>query len=279
MAQADTTRAGMTISRGVALKSDAHASGTRTAPGPDEAAAARELEPAQALEPATALELEPAALLRLLQLTSSVLPIGAFAYSQGLEGAIERGWIAGEAGLAAWLGGVGSHSLVGLDLPVLLRLHAAWLDGDPEQAWSLSELLLAQRESRELLEQDEHLGSALSGVLMNVGVAGAAHFRGRPGVSYAFAYALGAAHFGLSARAMAHAYAFAWSEQQVGAAARLLPLGHMASQRVLSELLSRIPGWIERAQAIPSERIGALTPALAMASAWHESQYSRLFRS
>jgi urease accessory protein len=177
------------------------------------------------------------------------------------------------------LSGVGQHSLARLDLPLLLRAHTAWLEGEAAAAWSVSELLLAQRESRELLEQDEHLGSALSAVLANLGVPGAAQFRGRPGVSYAFAYALAAAHFQLPAHAMAHGYAFAWLEQQVGAAARLIPLGHMASQRVLSKVLGEIPAWVEQAQAIPPDQVGALTPALAMASAWHESQYSRLFRS
>jgi urease accessory protein len=250
----------------IALKSDAHASAERAAP--DEVTA-----------PTALLELEPAALMRLLQLTSAVLPIGAFAYSQGLESAVEQGWLKDEAALVSWLSGVGGHSLAGLDLPLLLRAHSAWLEGDSEAAWSVSELLIAQRESRELLEQDEHLGSALSLVLANLGVPGATRFRGRPGVSYAFAYALAAAHFALPARAMAHGYAFAWLEQQVGAAARLIPLGHMASQRVLSELLRRIPLWVEHASSLPTDQIGALTPALAMASAWHESQYSRLFRS
>jgi urease accessory protein len=255
----------MTTRRIAALKSDAHASGAR-ADGADSA-------------PQPGLGLEAPTLLRLLQLSSAVLPIGAFAYSQGLEGAIERGWIPDEAALVRWLGGVGGHALVGLDLPLLLRLHDAWLAADEPRACELSELLLAQRESRELREQDEQLGSAFVALLTNLGVAGVERYRGSPVVSYAFAYARGAVHFEIPAPAMAHAFSFTWLEQQVGAAARLVPLGHMACQRALSQLLGHVPAWIERARALPSEQIGALTPALAMASAWHETQYSRLFRS
>jgi urease accessory protein len=224
-------------------------------------------------------ELDSAALLRLMQLSSALLPIGGFAYSQGLESAVERGWVGDEAALERWLGGIGRHVLARLDLPVLLAAHAAWLEGDGERARSLAELLLAQRESRELLEQDEQLGSALAAVLDNLGVPRARELRGRAGASYPVVFALGAVHFALPAPAAAHGYAFAWLEQQVGAAARLVPLGHMASQRVLSALLREVPGWIELALALPSDRIGAVTPALALAAAWHETQYSRLFRS
>jgi urease accessory protein len=273
----------MTTSRLSARKSSVQASSTRPPEVVEVASpeATRRGPPhdGDAAPPAAELGLAPPTLLRLLQLSSAVLPIGAFAYSQGLEGAIERGWVPDEAALVRWLSGVGGHALTGLDLPILLRLHEAWQAADEERARGLSELLLAQRESRELREQDEQLGSAFVALLTNLGVAGLERYRGSPSVSYAFAYARGAVHFTVPAAAMAHAFAFAWLEQQVGAAARLIPLGHMACQRALSALLQLVPDWIERAQALPSEQIGALTPALAMASAWHEAQYSRLFRS
>lgn len=257
----------MATRRLAALKSDAHACEPRA----NDAGACA--------SPAEELGLGPATLLRLLQLSSAVLPIGAFAYSQALEGAVERGWLPDEPALVRWLKGVGSHSLACLDLPLLLQLHEAWLAANHARANELSELLLAQRESRELRDQDEHLGSAFVALLTNLGVPGVERYRGSAMVSYAFAYARGAVHFAVPAPAMAHAYAFTWLEQQVGAAARLIPLGHMACQRALSELLGHVPGWIERARSLPPEQIGALTPGLAMASAWHETQYSRLFRS
>jgi urease accessory protein len=218
-------------------------------------------------------------LLRLLQLSSSLCPIGAFAFSQGLEQAVERGWVSDEAALGEWLLGLGRHALSLLDLPLLMRAHAAWKCNDSAAALRIAERLLAQREARELWEQERDLGHALCAVLENLGVPQAVALRQAPLQSYVVAYALGSAHFGLSAELAALGYAFAWSEQQASAAARLVPLGHMATQRVLSRVLADVPAWVERARGLADDEIGSLAPGLAMAAAWHETQYTRLFRS
>lgn len=218
-------------------------------------------------------------LLRLLQLTSSLCPIGAFAYSQGLENAVELGWVRDEASLADWMCGLGPHNLAALDLPLLLRAHAAWGRADTVGAAAIGARVLANREARELQEQERQLGRALANVLSNLGIARAKPLCGHPSASYLVCYALGAVHFGISGELAAFGYAFAWSEQQANAAARLIPLGHMATQRVLSEVLTHIPAWVTTAQELPDSEIGSSTPALAMSAAWHESQYTRLFRS
>src|SRR5262245_59485579 len=100
-------------------------------------------------------------LLRLLQLSGSLRPIGAFAYSQGLEQAVERGWVTDEAAVGEWLLGVGGHALARLDLPLLLRAHAAWRRGALAEALGIVERVLANREARELWEQERDLGRAL----------------------------------------------------------------------------------------------------------------------
>ena len=68
-------------------------------------------------------------------------------------------------------------------------------------------------------------------------------------------------------------------EGQVTAAIRLVPLGHTAGQRILVHAVGPIEQAAARAAAMGDEDIGNLAPALAMASAWHETQYSRLFQS
>ena len=83
------------------------------------------------------------ALLRLLQLASPALPIGAFAYSQGLEQAALLGWVKDEASAADWIGGVATQVLPRLDLPVMAELHAAWVADDLEHVRFLSEFLHA----------------------------------------------------------------------------------------------------------------------------------------
>ena len=92
-------------------------------------------------------------LLHLLQLSSSLCPIGAFAYSQGLETAVERAWVTSEVTLADWVGGVGEHALARLDLPLLLQAHDAARAGDTTRLLRIGERLHATREARELSEQ------------------------------------------------------------------------------------------------------------------------------
>src|SRR5690242_13441888 len=94
-----------------------------------------------------------AQLLRLLQISSALCPIGAFAFSQGLEPAVERGWVRDEGTLADWLLGLGRHGLARLDLPLLVHAHRFWKQGETARALALCERVLANREARELREQ------------------------------------------------------------------------------------------------------------------------------
>lgn len=72
------------------------------------------------------------ALLRLLQLASPGLPVGGFTYSQGLEWAVEAGWVKGVDGFAAWQREQVEDTLACLDWPVLARLYHACQAEDAE---------------------------------------------------------------------------------------------------------------------------------------------------
>ena len=74
-------------------------------------------------------------------------------------------------------------------------------------------------------------------------------------------------------------YAWTWTENQVIAATRLIPLGQTASQRLLVAAGSAITAAVANSLTLPDEAIGATAPGLALAGALHETQYSRLFRS
>ena len=60
---------------------------------------------------------------------------------------------------------------------------------------------------------------------------------------------------------------------------RLVPLGQTAGQRILSAVVAALPAHIEHALGVSDDALGGFAPALALASAWHETQYTRLFRS
>ena len=92
--------------------------------------------------------------LQLLQLASPSLPIGGFAWSQGLEGAIEQGWLKNEADFSAWVQGVLQHAFVWQEIPLLARLHAAAWVNDAESLQHWNAVTLALRETSELRQED-----------------------------------------------------------------------------------------------------------------------------
>ena len=108
---------------------------------------------------------------RLLQIVSPALPIGAFAYSQGLEQTVAEGWVTDEAEATAWLLGLLDSSFATLDLPVLARLVAAWRAGDRRRRWRAGAPgCCACRPTRELRAEDRQLGAALARVLEALGI-------------------------------------------------------------------------------------------------------------
>jgi urease accessory protein len=219
------------------------------------------------------------ATLRLLQLSSPALPIGAFAYSQGLEQASLFGWVHDEPSLIAWASGLVCEVMPRLDLPALAELQHAWSRGDLARVRFVSQFLHACRESAELAAEDRHLGAALARVLLGLGVRQAEPWVEDLDATFATSFSLAAAHFQLPVHSAALGFLFAWLENQVAAATRLIPIGHIAAQRVLSQLLLRLPAAVTLGLELPFSAAGFLAPGLTLASALHETTYSRLFRS
>jgi urease accessory protein len=218
-------------------------------------------------------------LLRLLQLASPALPVGAFNFSQGLEYAVDQGWVRTGDEARDWILGIAQHGIATLDLPLLLRMHAAWREGDAARALALSRELLAARETQELRAEERHMGQSLAKILAGFGIAAATGWQRERGASYAAMFALAATDAGAAARDTAIAYTWAWAENQVIAAVKLIPLGQTDGQRVLEAIRQRIDSLVATAEALADEDIGTATPLAVMASAWHETQYTRLFRS
>jgi urease accessory protein len=222
-------------------------------------------------------------LLRLLHLASPALPIGAFHFSQGLEYAVESGWVNDESSALEWIGGIAEASLATLDLPLLERLYDAWLQGDDGGVLRWNALLIACRETEELRAEDRHLGAALLRVLaeleLTTGLFPLNASKSPLGVAHATVFAFACARWRIDRPSSLTTYAWAWVENQVLAAVKLVPLGQSAAQRMLHALCGRIPRLAERAHKLTDSDIGISTAMSAVASGRHETQYSRLFRS
>jgi urease accessory protein len=221
----------------------------------------------------------PLGLLQLLRLSSPLLPIGAFAYSQGLEQVVHEGIVATPGQLEAWLVGLLEHVLSQVDLPLLGRAFDAAQGANSAGLSQLSAWILALRESAELRAEEQHLGTALARLLANLDVAGAREFVGSDEASYVVMFGLAAAHYGVSKRGALLGYGFAWIENQVSAALRCLSIGQQAAQVVLCSVLDRLPRVVDRALGVTDDDIGFSSPGIALASIRHELLYSRLFRS
>jgi len=219
------------------------------------------------------------ATLALLRLTSPALPIGSYAYSRGLEGAAHAGLVHDEASLARWILGTLEHVLCPLDGAVGVRLYWAFRVGDLAQARRWSAELRACRESRELALEDEQLGLALGRVLINAGVPDADLRALGIAPSHVGAFMRAAVHHDVALPEALGGYAYAFCEGQVSAALRVLALGQTAGQRILQLALDVLEGCVARTLTLADEDVGSFAPGLALVSAQHETQYSRLFRS
>ena len=217
-------------------------------------------------------------LLQLIWLASPALPIGGFSYSEGMEAAVDASLVKDEETAADWLLGQLHLTLARADLAVLAQAIPAWQSRDLERIAALDAWVLQTRETSEFRQQTEQMGRSLVEWLKSVRpelVEGLAHTH----LTYPLAFALAASATGASTRDCLLAFAFGWAENMVQAALKSVPLGQSAGQRVLGRLSRDIPDAVDVALALHDEDRQAFSPMLAILSARHETQYSRLFRS
>lgn len=217
--------------------------------------------------------------LRLWQLISPALPVGAFAYSQGLEYAVDQGWIEDEKSTQQWIIGLMNHTMSSLDIPVLARMYRSWQQDDLKNIIYWNQYLQASRESNELLMEDRQIGGALKKLLTDLKIQQASNWPEDTAPSFTTMFALAASHWTVTLNETCQGFLWAWSENQVAAAIKLVPLGQTAGQRILSAIIEEIPHSVEHGLALMDDEIGAAAQGLGIASALHETQYTRLFRS
>ena len=223
-------------------------------------------------------------LVRLLQLSSPTLPVGAYTYSQGLEWAVDSGQLRSEADIARWIGDLLDHGIGRYEGPLVACAMAAWAAGDDAELARLNADFLASRETAELRAETAQMGWSLVRLLSELpAFATLPGWRERllsliePG--FPLAWSAAATAWEVPPRDALVAYLWAWLENQVMAAVKAVPLGQSAGQRLLAELGAHIPAVADAAIALPEDDWSGFMPGLALASSRHELQYSRLFRS
>ncbi len=220
-------------------------------------------------------------LIQLMWLASPALPVGGFSYSECLESAVDKEFVATEKEASCWLMDQLELSLARSDLAVLAQAIPAWHLADNGRIAALNAWVLQTRESSELRAQTEQMGRSLLEWLRNHTTATPSQIQLLADLqpTYPLAFALAAASTQAPLRDCLLAYAFGWAENMVQAAIKSVPLGQSAGQRILSALAAAIPAAVDHALTLQDEQRQAFSPMLAILSAQHEVQYSRLFRS
>ena len=218
------------------------------------------------------------ALTRLFQLISPSLPIGSYTYSQGIEWAVEQGWVQDEAQLQDWLKGLLETTVQYLDLPLLIRFMNAWAEDDEEALAHWNDYLIASRETAELRMEESSRARAFSQILISL----------EPQAIKVKQYLLKSQHacfsyacvsWGINTEQACHGLLWSWLENQTLSAVKIIPLGQTSGQQVVFKLSRLFPDIVEQAMLIKDENLGSSSLAQAIASSRHETQYTRLFRS
>ncbi|MFN5513408.1 MAG: urease accessory protein UreF [Cyanobacteriota bacterium] len=221
-------------------------------------------------------------LLALLQLASPALPLGAYAYSEGLE-FLTQSQIQNAEALLTWLRQELGYGSIRIESAVMLRGHRCWRLGEELNGLNhWNQWLGAQRETSELRRQSQQMGRSLLQLLAQLTeeprFSSIAETFNSP-CHYALAFGMGAAHWQIPEEAALLGYLHSWASNLITAGVKLIPLGQTAGQRLLQALSADIGEQCPGLLALEDDNLYSCSLGLALASMGHEAQYSRLFRS
>jgi len=215
---------------------------------------------------------DPKPLLHLLAWLSPAFPTGGFAYSHGLEWAVEAGDIQDRETLRHWLTDILAHGSARSDT-ILLR-HAHRSATDPAALTQIVSLATASAPARE--RRDEALNQ---GRAFQLAVAAWTTTMLPADAPYCVAVGAAAASRNIPEDATAAAYLQAFATNLISAAVRLVPLGQTAGLQVLAALEPIILATANETKTATLDDIGGCAFRSDLAAMRHETQYTRLFRS
>jgi len=220
--------------------------------------------------------------IRLLQMTSQAFPIGGYSHSNGLEAAIEGGWVRDERSVRQWIDDMLTYSMGTYEIPVLCDMGEAWMAQDCTTLSRLNAQFLASRESAELRSATVQMGFSMRKLLAALPnlpefLQSALHAMEEPSLPCVWSGA--ACAWAVPPSESTAAYLWSWAENQVLVAMKSVPIGQSSGQRVLLEIGEAIARLAERAVSCGEHLRSNFAPGLAILCSQHETQYSRLFRS
>ena len=234
-------------------------------------------------------------LLRLLQLTSPALPVGAYSYSEGIEYLCSNAIIQTESDLCDWLKREMSFGFITNEAAIALRAHQAMISNDITALNYWNNWLSATRETEEVrlaswqmgqslmklwwqLPDSQNDQSAIRRSISDLLPTAKDNAQGK-GCNYAIAFGIVAASLGIDVSNTIVGYIHGWLSNLVSAAVRSVPFGQTTGQQVIFKLSSDILNSSQLALKRLDNELEWCGWGTSLACANHETQYSRLFRS
>ena len=224
--------------------------------------------------------MDNAALYRLMAWLSPSYPVGAFAYSHGIEWAVEDGRITNETTLLSWIDAVISVGTGWSDAVLFCHAHDA--GGSADSLIEINDLACALAPSLERHLETTAQGTAFVKATLDAWPwpDSAALFKALgPEIAYPVAVAATAQGHGIDKDPALHAYLHGFAANLVSAGVRLIPLGQTDGQLSLRALEPVVCNARDAALSTPLDELGTATPVVDWTSMQHETQYTRLFRS
>ena len=213
---------------------------------------------------------------------SPAFPVGAFSYSSGIEWAVEAGDIKDAETLKAWLTVMLGEGGGYCDSVLFVHAHRAIATEEGKALRAVAELAAAFAPSRERHLETTAQGNAFVEATRAAWPCTALDWLKQVWdgpVAYPVAVAVASAGHGIALEPALSAYLQAVAANWVSAGVRLIPLGQSDGQRVLAALEPNVAATAQRALAAKLDDIGSAAFRADLASARHETQYTRLFRS
>ncbi|PCJ31175.1 MAG: urease accessory protein UreF [Gammaproteobacteria bacterium] len=184
-----------------------------------------------------------------------------------------------EEDLHNWLTDLIRTNLYYVEIPLLIRMFQACQQQDKTTLSYWVNILIACRETSELRLEEKNRGRAMVRVLQSLELDLAESWQDVLAKSQTAGFALAMHQWTIPIELGTQAFAWSWLENMVISGVKLIPLGQMAGQRILRDLAADLAFAAQQGLLLKDEDIGSSSPALAHASACHEIQYTRLFRS
>ena len=220
--------------------------------------------------------------LPLLVWLSPSFPVGAFAYSHGLEWAVEAGDISNAATCEAWISDLLVHGSGYNDAIIMAAAYRAVTIRDRAALGEVAELAVAMQPSSERhLEATAQGNAFLTAARAAWEVPSLAFLKSAWDGDVAYPVAVGALSAGhdIPLSTTLDAFILAFSATLVSAAVRLGPIGQTDAQRILAALMPTIRKTAILASTSTLDDLGSAAFRSDLASLRHETQYTRLFRS